>query len=238
MGGYSAAIMVAAGPSRLLLAARSVVRTVSGWVRRQLITGNRRVAAILTVVTAVISVAAVQVSESWFSPGLLILPVLAAGLLLWPRALRILFVLIAGGLAYDVVEGRAGPGLIATIAVTAVVADALARTREKLGMLGLRGETMLIELRDRIRAQGTLPSLPEGWGSVSVLRPAGGAFRTGQRHVAPHHGAGHRAGGGGRPAPGSRAGHAAARRRPHALHRWTGGNPGPGHRLRHRPAAR
>src|SRR5260370_2208339 len=175
MGGYSAAVMVAAAPPRLLLAARSVVRRVSGWVRRQLITGNRRVAAILTVVTAVISVAAVRVSESCFSPGLLILPVLAAGLLLWPRALRILFVLIAGGLAYDVVEGRAGPGLIATIAVTAVVADALARTREKLGMLGLRGETMLIELRDRIRAQGTLPSLPEGWGSVSVLRPAGGS---------------------------------------------------------------
>jgi serine phosphatase RsbU (regulator of sigma subunit) len=34
---------------------------------------------------------------------------------------------------------------------------------------------MLIELRDRIRAQGTLPALPEGWGSVSVLRPAGGS---------------------------------------------------------------
>ena len=61
----------------------------------QLITGNRRVALVLTVMTAVISVAAVQVSESWFSPGLLILPVLAGGLLLWPRALRILFVLIA-----------------------------------------------------------------------------------------------------------------------------------------------
>jgi hypothetical protein len=59
--------------------------------------------------------------------------------------------------------------------VTAVVAHALARTREKLGMLGLRGEAMLIELRDRIRAQGTLPELPEGWGSVSVLRPAGGS---------------------------------------------------------------
>src|SRR5262249_4495627 len=87
----------------------------------------------------------------------------------------ILFVLIAGGLAYDVVEGRAGPGLIATIAVTAVVADALARTREKLGMLGLRGETRLIELRDRIRAQGTLPQLPGGWVPVSVLRPAGGS---------------------------------------------------------------
>ena len=167
--------MVAAGISRLSRAALSAVRKPAAWVQRQLITGNRRAALTLTVVTAVISVAAVNVSESWFSPGLLILPVLAGGLLLWPRALRILFVLIAAGLAYDVVEDRAGPGLIATIVVTAIVAYVLASTREKLGMLGLRGETMLIELRDRLRAQGTLPELPEGWGSVSVLRPAGGS---------------------------------------------------------------
>ncbi len=146
-----------------------------GWVKRQLITRNRRLALGLTVVTAVISVAAVQVSQAWFSPGLLILPVLAGGLLLWPRALRILFGLIAVGLAYDVVKERAGPGLIATIVVTALLADVLARTRQKLGLQGLRGEAMLIELRDRIRAQGTLPELPEGWGSVSVLRPAGGS---------------------------------------------------------------
>ena len=98
--------MVAAGRSRPLLAARTVVRKVSGWAGRQLITGNRRAALTLTVVTAVISVAAVQVSESWFSPGLLILPVLAGGLLLWPRALRILFGLIAIGLAYDAVKAR------------------------------------------------------------------------------------------------------------------------------------
>src|SRR5262249_13828221 len=71
--------------------------------------------------------------------------------------------------------GLAGPGLIATIVVTALLADVLARTRKKLGMQGLRGNQMLIELRDRIRAQGTLPALPEGWGSVSVLRPAGGS---------------------------------------------------------------
>src|SRR5499427_7301632 len=128
--------MVARVVALPLHAVRSAWRSVSGWVARQLITGNRRVALLLTVLTAFISIAAVHVSQSWFSPGLLILPVLAGGLLLWPRALRILFVLIAGGLAYDVVEGRAGPGLIATIVVTAAVADALARTREKLGMLG------------------------------------------------------------------------------------------------------
>jgi len=158
-----------------LHAARSAWRAVNGWVSGQLITGNRRVALALTLMTAFIAIAAVHVSQSWFSPGLLILPVLAGGLLLWPRALRILFVIIALGLVYDVVKDKAGPGLILTIVVTALVAEALARTREKLGMLGLRGEAMLIELRDRIRAQGTMPDLPEGWGSVSVLRPAGGS---------------------------------------------------------------
>src|SRR5690242_21899213 len=111
--------------------ARSAWSKVSGWVSRQLITGNRRVALILTVATVFISVAAVHVSQSWFSPGLLILPVLAGGLLLWPRALRILFVLIAAGLAYDVIEDKAGPGLVLTIVVTAVAAEVVVRTRGK-----------------------------------------------------------------------------------------------------------
>src|SRR5215472_8581214 len=115
--------MVARGLTRPLHAVRSAWRRVSGWVARQLTTGNRRVALALTLVTAFIAVAAVHVSQSWFSPGLLILPVLAGGLLLWPRALRILFALIAISLVYDVVEDKAGPGLVLTIVVTALVAD-------------------------------------------------------------------------------------------------------------------
>ena len=167
--------MVVPGWSRSVLAARSAASKASGWLSHQFITRNRRVAVGLALVTVFISVAAVQISEAWFSPGLLILPVLAGGLLLWPRALHVLFAVIAAGLAYDALMGQAGPGLIATIVVTALLADVLARTRKKLGMQGLRGNQMLIELRDRIRAQGTLPALPEGWGSVSVLRPAGGS---------------------------------------------------------------
>src|SRR5262252_2858636 len=174
-GRYSAAIMLVPGWSRSVLAARVAAGKTSGWVRRQFITRNRRLAVTLALATVIISVAAVHVSQAWFSPDLLILPVLAGGLLLWPRALHILFCVIAAGLTYDVLMDMAGPGLIATIVVTALVADQLARTRKKLGMQGLRGNQMLIELRDRIRAQGTLPALPEGWGSVSVLKPAGGS---------------------------------------------------------------
>jgi hypothetical protein len=155
--------------------ARSVAARAWGQVRRQFITRNRRMAAVLTLATLGIGVAAVHASVWWFSPGLMILPVLAGGLLLWPRALRILFGLVALMLAYDALYRRAGPGIIATVVVTALFADVLARTRWKLGVQGLRGDQMLIELRDRIRAMARLPELPAGWGSAAILRPAGGS---------------------------------------------------------------
>jgi hypothetical protein len=120
-------------------------------------------------------VASVHVSAWWFSPGVMILPILAGGLLLWPRALRIFFGFAAVAVIYDVLEGKAGAGIVATIVLTAAFADVLARTREKLGVQGLRGDRMLLELRDRIRAQGKLPELGEGWGSSLVLKPAGGS---------------------------------------------------------------
>jgi hypothetical protein len=147
----------------------------SDLARRQFITRNRRVAAGLSLVMVAISVAAVHVSVWWFSPGVLILPILGGGLLLWPRALRILFGVAALCLAYDIASGKAGFGIVATIVVTAYYADVLANTRGKLGTRGRRAERMMLELRDRIRAQGTLPELGDGWESEVVLRPAGGS---------------------------------------------------------------
>jgi len=130
----------------------------------------------LAVLAAGIGVAAVRIPGDWVSPGVLILPVLAGGLLLWPRALRILFAVVAVMLAYDWLNGKkAGLGISATIVLIALFADVLARTRAKLGMQGLRGDQMLIELRDRIRVQGRIPELPDGWHATSVLRPAGGS---------------------------------------------------------------
>jgi Stage II sporulation protein E (SpoIIE) len=160
---------------RLWTAAKVAARRQRGRLRRQFITRNRRMAAILALVVLAIGVTVAQTSSDWVSAGVMILPILAGGLLLWPRALRILFAIVAVMLAYDFLHHRASPAIVATIVVTALFADVLARTREKLGMKGLRGDHMLIELRDRIRVQGQLPGLPDGWHAVSVLRPAGGA---------------------------------------------------------------
>src|SRR3984957_12245028 len=152
-----------------------VLVTLRTQLTKQFITRNRRMAFTLSVAVIAIGGAAVHVSVWWFSPGVMILPILAGGLLMWPRALRIFFVFVAGALIYDLVEGKAGPGIVATIVLTAVFAYVLARTRKKLGVQGLRGDRMLLELRDRIQAQGKLPRLGEGWGSSAVLRPAGGS---------------------------------------------------------------
>jgi hypothetical protein len=150
------------------------VRGMRDWIRQQFTTKNRRVAFTLALVAAGIAVAAVHVSAWWFSPGVMILPILAGGYLLWPRALRVLFAVVTAGLIYDVVQGKAGVGIVLTIVVTAIFADVLSHTRGKLGIRGRRAEQMLIDLRDRIKVQGTLPDLGDGWGGAVVLRPAGG----------------------------------------------------------------
>ncbi len=170
--------MVSSSRHRLWSAASAAVLSFRGLVSRQFITRNRRLAFVLAVAVVGIGIAAVWLSASWFSPGLMILPILAGGLLLWPRALRILFGIVAVMLAYDIVKAdqRTGFGIVATVVIVAVFADVLARTRAKLGLQGLRGDQMLIELRDRIKVQSALPALPAGWGSESVLMPAGGVL--------------------------------------------------------------
>jgi len=168
--------MFARGFGRLWTAAKLAADRQRASIRRQFITRNRRMAFGLALVALGIGIATIKVRADWISPGVEILPILAGGLLLWPRALRILFAVVAAMLAYDWLNDRkAGFGITATIVLTALFADVLARTRKKLGMQGLRGDQMLIDLRDRIRAQGRMPRLPDGWNAVSVLRPAGGS---------------------------------------------------------------
>ena len=174
---YSFAIMTSSSGPGIWPRAHTAAGWLRGMVRSQFITRNRRIAAALALAVVAIGVAVAQVSTPWLSPGMMILPILAGGLLLWPRALLILFGIIAAMLGYDAAKDyqRTGFGILATIAIIAVFALLLARTRAKLGLLGLRGDQMLVELRDRIRAASALPALPEGWGSEVVLRPAGGA---------------------------------------------------------------
>jgi hypothetical protein len=112
--------------------------------------------------------------------------VLVGGYVLTLRSLAILYAVVAAVLLGIMVIGRlpVGPGDIGVVVVTALLVLGFARTRNLLGVQGARGETMLVDLRDRLRAQGEMPELPPGWEAEVVLRSAYGASFSGDFLVA------------------------------------------------------
>jgi hypothetical protein len=141
---------------------------------------------VLVAATVAVGLLSVHVPQ-WVPPSAVVVIVLVGGFTLSPRSLLLLLAVIAGEIAWLV--GQTGmrsvrQGNIAVIAITAVVVLAVARSRGRLGVQGLRGESMLVDLRDRLRAQGELPELPADWAADVVLRPAGGASFSGDFLVA------------------------------------------------------
>ncbi|WP_214415152.1 PP2C family protein-serine/threonine phosphatase [Sphaerisporangium fuscum] len=149
------------------------------FLRRGPLARDRNLLITLSVLTLLLGGLAARVSTDWFSPSLFILVTLVGGLQLRMRSLAVLVGAVAAALLYiAVVLGvrSVGPGLLVTIGFTTVLAFLMARTRGKLGVQGLRGDAMLLELRDRLKRQGELPPLPaKEWGSKVVLKQAGGS---------------------------------------------------------------
>ncbi|SDG31621.1 Stage II sporulation protein E (SpoIIE) [Sinosporangium album] len=148
------------------------------FLRRGPLARDRNLLITLIVLTLLIGVLAAKVSMQWASPSLLILVTLVGGLQLRLRSLAKLLCAEFVALVYIAAlrgVGDVGPGLLATIVFTAVLAALMSRTRGQLGMQGLRGDAMLLELRDRLRSQSELPPLPKEWGQKVVLKQAGGS---------------------------------------------------------------
>jgi hypothetical protein len=66
----------------------------------------------------------------------------------------------------------------------AVMITWLAVSRARLGVQGTLGESMLVDLRDRLRAHGELPTLPEAWHAEVSLESAYGESFSGDFVVA------------------------------------------------------
>jgi hypothetical protein len=102
---------------------------------------------------------------------------LFGGVLLSRNGTQKLGVVVAGCLAFDLVDlGLDQPrvGAVAVVVVTGLIAYEFSRSRDETGMAGLRADSMLVELRNRLEAQGKLPPLPDQWHAESVVKPAGG----------------------------------------------------------------
>ena len=77
---------------------------------------------------------------------------------------------------------RVGGVVVLFLIALIILVSSIRRTR--LGVAGARGESMLVDLRDRIQNQAKLPALPEDWYAEAVLRSAGGSSFAGDFMVA------------------------------------------------------
>ncbi|MFN2539988.1 MAG: PP2C family protein-serine/threonine phosphatase [Mycobacteriales bacterium] len=116
-------------------------------------------------------------SRNYFPPSLLALVLLFGGLLMSRRGMLRLSVVVALCLAYclwDLGLDQPRVGLLFVVGVTGLVAYEFSRSRDETGMAGVEADTMLVELRRRLEAQGELPPLPPQWHAEPVIKPAGG----------------------------------------------------------------
>jgi len=106
-------------------------------------------------------------------------PLLVGALVLRPRTLLwfVSFVMVMIAIAAAVQDEYTTRTIAALVILVLVCAFVLVISlrRSVLGIGARRGETMLVDLRDRILAQGTIPNLPRGWLVESALSSAGGS---------------------------------------------------------------
>ncbi|WP_152186017.1 PP2C family protein-serine/threonine phosphatase [Segeticoccus rhizosphaerae] len=75
-------------------------------------------------------------------------------------------------------------GSMVILLVVMALMVTVARSRARLGVQGSLGESMLVDLRDRLQAHGELPDLPTGWYAESSVMPAHGDSFSGDFVVA------------------------------------------------------
>jgi hypothetical protein len=163
-----------------LSSARWRLRTL---VRRRLIHSDGFVLLVLSVCAAGLGVLYLQ-QPRWFPAAALCVVVLMGGFLLSVRSLLLLYLVVGAVLAFEVARADPPVGSVLVVATVGAVVLLFARSRGRLGVQGTRGDSMLVDLRDRLQAHGEMPALPEGWSAEVVLRSAGGASFSGDFLVA------------------------------------------------------
>ncbi|HSE07906.1 MAG TPA: PP2C family protein-serine/threonine phosphatase [Nocardioidaceae bacterium] len=119
----------------------------------------------------------------------LVIPMVLGNQVLSPRTLPWLVVyslavLVVGLSIPDTVfDGRRVFGIIVTFIVGLIILVSSFR-RTRLGVAGARGESMLVDLRERIARQSQMPMLPRDWYAEAVMRSAGGSSFAGDFIVA------------------------------------------------------
>jgi hypothetical protein len=125
-----------------------------------------------------------------FTVSVLAVPMVIANIVLGPKSLPwfVLYCLSVGVIIValspeDQIDDRRIGAIVAAFLVGLIILASSFR-RSQLGVAGGRGESMLVDLRDRINKQGVIPTLPADWYAESVMRSAGGSSFAGDFMVA------------------------------------------------------
>ena len=120
--------------------------------------------------------------------NVLVVPLILASLFLNPRYMlpfvAFLGVLVLVSLPQIVVPTQRTWVAVSVILLLCAIVLFTSHRRSRLGVAGAQGESMLIDLRDRIQRYGRLPELPSQWAAESALRSAGGTLFAGDFIVA------------------------------------------------------
>jgi len=175
---------------------RSAARGWLSWRISSILGSNPLLPAVLLILVAVLISVLIA---GWPSvmPWSSFLPlVVLAGLFLPPRWLALVLVTVAGLMGFEQwAYGAAKTDFLGACVVTALVAVMmvwLSVSRARLGVHGTLGESMLVDLRDRLRAHGDLPALPEPWHAEVAVEAAHGDSFSGDFVVAAHSNTGDR----------------------------------------------
>jgi len=181
---------------------RRALPSVAGYVDERIIrwrtgTSEGQVAVLtaLLALSAAILVGSL-VSYNTFPAATFVIPLLLGTLALRYRPLLALVLFIVLCIAITVVRqyvraidlGQDGitSGRISTLVTMSIVAALVLyeSSRHRSGLPGPLGEAMLVDLRDRLQAQGVVPPLPQGWTSQSAMVSSGGTKFAGDFLVA------------------------------------------------------
>ena len=129
-------------------------------------------------------------SYNTFPAATFVIPMLLGTMALRYRPLLalVLFIVVAVAITvtHETINSGMTTGRISTLVVMAIVAILVLfeSSRHRSGLPGPLGEAMLVELKDRLQAQGVVPPLPGGWKSQSAMLSSGGAKFAGDFLVA------------------------------------------------------
>ncbi|WP_028636285.1 PP2C family protein-serine/threonine phosphatase [Nocardioides sp. URHA0032] len=145
-------------------------------LRRRLPRHNRTL--IMLVALTVLLTAAVLAWPDTVALTVLMVPLLLGSLLISPRQLPwfvvflMLMLMVTIGRQTDI--SRRTVFAIAVLFLLCFIVLVTSFRRSTLGVAGAMGESMLVDLRDRILNQGGVPVLPDDWLAETALRSAGG----------------------------------------------------------------